>query len=174
MRPIGAGILAMDSHNSLAASDACPTVDRLQAFCQRRLPTVELESISDHVQHCERCASMLLDLSTSESDAGVSGADVPDTVPGDAPRLAAGPTPAGRTDSGTSATVSHRADESLPARVGRYVVLRVIGQGGFGKVLLARDEQLDRLVAVKVPHPERLRTPLDVQAFHREARLHAA
>src|SRR5438552_11060848 len=122
MRFSGAGVLAMDSYNSLAASDGCPTVDRLQAFCQRRLPTVELESISDHVQRCVRCASMLLDWSTKESDAHVSGANLPETVPGGAPGLAAGQTPAGRTDSGTSAMVSFRADESLPGRVGRYVV----------------------------------------------------
>lgn len=39
---------------------------------------------------------------------------------------------------------------SMPARLGRYVVRRRIGAGGFATVWLAYDEQLDSPVAVKV------------------------
>ena len=38
----------------------------------------------------------------------------------------------------------------MPARLGRYVVRRRIGSGGFATVWLAYDEQLDSPVAVKV------------------------
>ncbi len=42
---------------------------------------------------------------------------------------------------------------SIPARIGRYVVLRRLGVGAMGMVLVAFDPELDRRVAVKLIHP---------------------
>jgi serine/threonine protein kinase len=61
----------------------------------------------------------------------------------------------------------------LPEDVGRYRVERLLGQGGFGRVYLARDEQLRRLVAVKVPHPHLIASPQDADAYLAEARTAA-
>ncbi len=43
-----------------------------------------------------------------------------------------------------------RAEPST-AKIGRFEVLTVLGQGAFGRVYKARDPQLDRFVALKVP-----------------------
>src|SRR5262249_57397473 len=59
---------------------------------------------------------------------------------------------------------------SLPAHVGRYRVERLLGQGGFGRVYLAYDDQLQRRVAVKLPRPERVARPEDADGYLAEAR----
>jgi serine/threonine protein kinase/formylglycine-generating enzyme required for sulfatase activity len=59
---------------------------------------------------------------------------------------------------------------ALPSHVGRYRVERVLGEGGFGRVYLARDEQLQRWVAVKTPHPHLATRPGDTDLYLTEAR----
>jgi len=63
---------------------------------------------------------------------------------------------------------------ALPAAIGRYRVLRRLGEGGFGRVYLARDDELARPVAIKVPNPERVARAEDVESFLNEARVVAS
>ena len=70
---------------------------------------------------------------------------------------------------------AHRDEEGepaieVPASIGRYRVERLLGQGGFGLVFLAHDEQLDRQIAVKVPHARLIERPEDAELYLAEAR----
>ncbi len=58
-------------------------------------------------------------------------------------------------------------------RIDRYLLLDLIGQGGMGRVYLARDTRLNRLVALKLLSPERLSNPRAIARFQREARVGA-
>lgn len=62
------------------------------------------------------------------------------------------------------------APQSLPERISRYRVERVLGRGGFGLVYLAYDEQLSRRVAIKVPHPHLISRPEEAESYLVEAR----
>jgi serine/threonine-protein kinase len=76
-----------------------------------------------------------------------------------------GPAPAGSVDA--------RTREILPERIGHYTIVRKLGEGGMGVVFAARDERLERAVAVKmmsgVSHDETAR-----RRFWREARAAAS
>lgn len=66
-----------------------------------------------------------------------------------------------------------RLRAQLEAAVGRqYRVVRLLGRGGMGAVFLAREESLDRLVAIKVL-PEGSGDEETRERFRREARIAA-
>ncbi len=56
----------------------------------------------------------------------------------------------------------------------RYRMLRLLGQGAFGRVYLAVDIELERQVAIKVPQPERFQGSCDADTYLAEARTVAS
>src|SRR5262245_66595152 len=60
--------------------------------------------------------------------------------------------------------------EEAPKRLGKFEFLEQLGVGSFGTVYKARDNELDRLVAVKIPRSGRLPSGEDMDSFLREDR----
>lgn len=58
-------------------------------------------------------------------------------------------------------------------RIDRYVLQDLIGQGGMGRVYLARDTRLSRLVALKILSKERMSNERAVRRFRREGKVGA-
>src|SRR5947209_12588596 len=62
----------------------------------------------------------------------------------------------------------------IPQRIGRYRVEKILGQGGFGLVYLAHDDQLQRHVALKLLRTDRAEDRQLRQRFLTEARSASA
>ena len=78
------------------------------------------------------------------------------------------------TPRGTSTEDSRGWEKRLRRALGDdYELLRELGRGGFGRVYLVRDLQLEREVALKILHPYLTSDPAVMQRFRREAQLAA-
>jgi serine/threonine protein kinase/formylglycine-generating enzyme required for sulfatase activity len=105
----------------------------------------------------------------------------PPGVPGQAPTTDCRTSPAGadpdrdRTGSPQGADTAGDAERpaaaEAPRFIGRYRILRRLGQGGFGEVFLGEDPELGRAVAIKVPHRHLVQTAAAIQAYVNEARI---
>jgi serine/threonine protein kinase/DNA-binding SARP family transcriptional activator len=75
---------------------------------------------------------------------------------------------------------SFHVREARPAKttqsmrpLGKFQLLERVGVGAFGAVWRARDTELDRIVALKIPHTGLLTSQADLERFQREARAAA-
>jgi serine/threonine-protein kinase len=62
-------------------------------------------------------------------------------------------------------------DRGRELRLGHYLLLERLGEGGMGQIFKARHQLMNRLVAVKVIRKERLADPDAVQRFRREIQM---
>ncbi len=85
------------------------------------------------------------------------------------------PPPAAGDDAGFDDELlgAQAAASELPRTFGEYELLSEIGRGGMGVVYRARQESLDRIVAVKMILGSHLASPEHVRRFHAEAKAAA-
>ncbi len=66
-------------------------------------------------------------------------------------------------DQSSASNATDEVPDAMPARLGRYEIREILGEGAFGSVYLGFDTQLERQVAIKVP-----RLDIDAEGVERE------
>jgi serine/threonine protein kinase/formylglycine-generating enzyme required for sulfatase activity len=119
---------------------------------------------------CRTCPELLSEVKRRWIQMCFVEAELDALFPGAEPATAShlGPEPGAPGPSGTDGP--GKPPQSDPTAIGRYRIVRRLGQGGYGRVYLARDDDLDRHVAIKVPNSQRVSGPEDVEQYFREAR----
>ncbi|RMD84049.1 MAG: serine/threonine protein kinase, partial [Lentisphaerae bacterium] len=74
---------------------------------------------------------------------------------------------------GTSPSQSGVDEPHQIAQGKRYEIIRTLGKGAFGMVMLARDNRLGRMVAIKQLSPDRSHSRAHIDRFLQEARIAA-
>ena len=96
-------------------------------------------------------------------------ADSLEVMTGDVARPSSADEPGQTVVSGSMASDSSSVE--VPHRtLDRFELIRILGEGAFGSVYLARDPKLDRQVAIKIARTGVLPSDQDVDRFMREAR----
>jgi tetratricopeptide (TPR) repeat protein len=151
----------LKTYPELGGTDAAPA-DLLYAEYQARVRGSAPADLNEFARRFPRQADMLRRL-VDQASATLA---CPPVAESDQQTLAPFPSTPAPTFPGAS-------PGSLPEHFGRYRILRMLGQGGMGTVYLAHDTQLDRPVALKVPHFGGNADPAALGRFYREARAAA-
>lgn len=133
---------------------ACPSEKQIKALTLGHLPENESDLLFDHIQNCEECKNQLDSMGDSQ-DSLVENIRADDGF-----RNFLEETNCNHAILKAMGALADLEEASssmeFPSQVGEYEVLRPIGQGGMGRVFLARHTKLGRLVALKVLAAHRL------------------
>jgi tetratricopeptide (TPR) repeat protein len=133
----------------------CLDPDRVLALLAGRVDGQERDACEQHLDGCPDCRALMAEL-VRGAGPGTRGprpdttADTADT----ADTAGTGTPPTVELTEGGAPRPVHAGPGLAPGlRIGRYLVLELIGRGGMGIVYSAYDPELDRKVAIKVLHP---------------------
>ena len=144
----------------------CVKALQLKAYVRGELDLNEIEKLSDHIENCEICSSEL-----SKMDGPTFDSKARSLIE----KLHA--------ETGQTASIETDADESeivpgIPSerreqdtRVGKFRIIREVGEGAFGRVFEAVDENLNRRAALKVPRMEQFSDQQKMNMFFAEAKM---
>ncbi len=164
----------------------CPQPDELQALLDGELPRSDQRRCTEHLEQCQQCRQRLEESAggvdwmpkttspASDDDVESSGAmqramDWLQSIDLETKGQQAADTKSGAVD-----FLSPTDKPGYIGCFGPYDVVEVVGRGGMGIVLKARDPALNRIVAIKVLSPTLATSPVARQRFTREARAAAA
>lgn len=119
----------------------CPAEEKLVLYAEKALSEEERAKIVDHLVDCDECRSIAASLHKGELDTGQLEEQANRPVE---------PRPSWTSESVPSGT-----------KLGRYVIIQMVGEGGMGEVYSAYDPELDRKVALKLVHAEFFEEPDD-------------
>ncbi|CAN5621402.1 hypothetical protein BH11MYX1_BH11MYX1_54220 [soil metagenome] len=118
----------------------CLTDATVAAYVDGALGLDEVGRVDHHIDGCVQCRAQL---STVAASPHSFTTEIAGSTPGIAELV-------------QQTIASGRAGDPLPATaLGRYVIDEVIGRGGMGVVVRARDPELDRFIAIKLVDPAR-------------------
>lgn len=149
-------------------STHCFDDDHLRRLLEDTLGESERAAIVDHLDRCLACADGLERVAAADdfwqSSAHSLRTDAFDSQCFESVDSAKPFSPV------LKALLGPTEDPYSLGRVGRFEILGVVGSGGMGTVLKARDVDIDRVVALKLPAAHLLDSPAALERLEREAR----
>lgn len=146
-------------------STRCPEAAELSRFAVGDLPQAEFGRLADHVEQCRRCDASLQELDEIKDELLSQLRQARDE------QLSASvPEPFLRAARAALRQGKNRLVDTSSRQLGNFELLEELGAGSFGQVFRARDNRLDRTVAIKLLRAGRFAGRAEIERFLREAR----
>ena len=155
---------------------------KLLQLASGELSESEQLEVEVHLDHCEECQAAITDFASPEADWTLASKALQGYAKTSSPALNENPAKIAvdqPTESvlalvGLLPSLAPSDDPASAGRIGQFEVLGIVGSGGMGIVLKAREPALDRIVAIKLLAPHLASSESAKKRFAREARSAAS